>query len=68
MLYLKNMSTPHRLARVLLALAGAALLLAGVLGPALLLPVGAVLLVLALTGLVGWCPMCAVLDLSRRRP
>lgn len=27
MLYLKNMSTPHRLARVLLALAGVAVLL-----------------------------------------
>jgi hypothetical protein len=68
MLYLKNMSTPHRLARGLLALAGAALLLAGVLGPTLLLPVGAVLLVLTVTGLDGWCPMCAVIDFSRRRP
>lgn len=67
MLYLKNMSTPHRLARVLLALAGVALLLAGVLGPSLLLPVGAVLLVLALTGLVGWCPLCALVDFTRGR-
>jgi hypothetical protein len=53
--------------RVLLALAGAALLLAGVLGPALLLPLGGVLVVLALTGLVGWCPMCAAIDFTRRR-
>ncbi|WP_028998826.1 YgaP-like transmembrane domain [Azohydromonas australica] len=67
MLYLKNMSTPHRLVRVLLALAGAVLLLAGVLGSALLLPLGGVLVVLALTGLVGWCPMCAAIDFTRRR-
>ena len=65
MLYPKNMSTPHRVARVLLALAGVALLLAGIPGPALLLPLGAVLVVLAVTGLVGWCPLCAVVDLSR---
>lgn len=67
MLYLKNMSTPHRLARVLLAVAGVALLLAGVLGKTLLLPAGAVLLVLAVTGLVGWCPMCALVDFTRAK-
>ena len=67
MLYLKNQSTPHPLVRVLLALAGAALLLAGVLGPALLLPLGGGLVVLALTGLAGWCPMCAAIDFTQRR-
>lgn len=67
MLYLKNMSRTQRLVRVLFAVAGVLLLLGGVLGPALLLPAGAGLATLALTGLVGWCPMCAALDLARRR-
>lgn len=66
MLYVKNMSRPHRLLRLLLALLGAGLSVAGLWGHALMLPAGLVLLTLAVTGLVGWCPMCAVIGRARR--
>ncbi len=57
--YVKNVPTGERVVRVVVGLGGAAaavLLVPGVLGWAL----GAGVAGLALTGLVGYCPMCAM--------
>lgn len=66
MQYRKNISPLHRLARLLMALVGAGLTVAGVLDEALLIPVGLGIVILALTGVVGWCPMCAMAGLGKR--
>lgn len=66
MLYLKNISTSHRLARILIALLGAELIIAGKLTNTLIIPAGLGLVTLGITGLVGWCPMCAMLNLGKR--
>jgi hypothetical protein len=59
MLYVKNVPTPERVIRVLMGLA----LLAGALlwlGPTTAGWVAGVMgLMASMTGLLGWCPMCA---------
>lgn len=67
MLYRKNISPLHRLTRILMALAGSALIVAGILNEALLIPVGIGVVALAVTGLVGWCPMCAIAGFGKRK-
>ena len=58
-LYRKNMGSPQQLARI--AISGAAILAAGTLlhGAAAWL-IGAAAAVFGMTGLIGWCPMCAI--------
>ncbi len=60
MLYVKNVPTTERVIRVLmgLALLGGALL--GLGSTTLGWVVGSMGLMAALSGLVGWCPMCAL--------
>jgi hypothetical protein len=60
MLYVKNVSTAERVIRVIMGLA----LLGGTLawfGPTLGgWTLGAMGMMAALSGLIGWCPMCAI--------
>ena len=78
MFYVKNISGMQRVLRLALAGAGAAFMLVGFWdgmpgqgegGLAGVLPwlMGAVVLSLAVSGIIGFCPMCAMLGLRQRR-
>jgi hypothetical protein len=68
MYFVKNMSSRHRLIRLLLAALGVGALFAGGAGRELMWPLGIGLVALAATGTIGWCPMCAMLDRGAPKP